>query len=165
LVQKAAPGAKQQCGLGVLSTPATIASTSRGRVLKLYLPFAGHRFRSRYAYRLGYAVQREDACGKAQRRSRKIYRKLGADPYGPYPPEKPPRMGWATYERFVGNLIAARRVADERLMLAARRRGACHDAAARSRRCRADPQHCCWSRSGAAGRAQSSHTLASGRLR
>jgi hypothetical protein len=46
--------------------------TENRRVLKLYLPFGRHRFRSRYAYRLGYVVQREDACGKAQRRARNL---------------------------------------------------------------------------------------------
>jgi hypothetical protein len=81
------------------------------RVRKLCLPFGARRFRSRRAYRLAYASQGEAAHDRAQRRSRKLYRRLGGDPFDDHYPEKPPRMRWATYERLLGKLAAADRVA------------------------------------------------------
>lgn len=70
------------------------------RCTKLFLPLGGHRFLSRYAWRLGYASQREDARGRAQLQARKISRSLGnADHWIDGPPPKPKWMRWSTYER------------------------------------------------------------------
>jgi len=87
------------------------------RVRKLYLPLGGRRFRSRHAYRLSYASQREAVHDGAMRRARKLCRRLGGDPADDRYPEKPPRMRWATYDRLLDKLIAADRVADERMLL------------------------------------------------
>jgi hypothetical protein len=58
------------------------------RVRKLHLPLGGHRFRSRRAYRLAYASQREAVHDRAMRRARKLCRRLGGDPMDDhYPPE------------------------------------------------------------------------------
>jgi len=51
------------------------------------------------------------------RRARKLCRRLGGDPADDRYPEKPPRMRWATYDRLLDKLIAADRVADERMLL------------------------------------------------
>jgi hypothetical protein len=94
------------------------------RVRKLYLPFGGHRFRSRRAYRLAYASQREAVYDRAMRRARKLCRRLGGDPMDDhYPPEKPSRMRWVTYDRLLDKLIAADRAADERMLLLASKFG------------------------------------------
>ena len=95
------------------------------RVRKLYLPLGARRFRSRRAYRLAYASQREAVHDRAMRRARKLCRRLGGDPMDDhYPPEKPPRMRGATYDRLLDKLIAADRVADERMLLLASKLGA-----------------------------------------
>jgi hypothetical protein len=86
-------------------------------VRKLYLPLGGRRFRSRHAYRLAYASQRETVHDRALRRARKLCRRLGGDPADDCYPEKPSRMRWATYNRIMEQLVAADRVADERLLL------------------------------------------------
>jgi hypothetical protein len=39
-------------------------------------------------------------------------------------PERPPRMRWATYDRLLRKLVAADRVADERVFLLASKHGA-----------------------------------------
>ena len=62
------------------------------RVRKLYLPPGARRFRSRRAYRLAYASQREAVHDRAMRRARKLCRRLGGDPMDGHYPEKPPRM-------------------------------------------------------------------------
>jgi len=97
------------------------------RARKLYLPLGRRLFRSRHAYRLGYASQREAVHDRAMRRARKLRRRLGGDPMDDHYPERPSRMRWATYDRLVDKLVAADRVADrvadERLILAARRLG------------------------------------------
>jgi hypothetical protein len=87
------------------------------RVRKLYLPLGGRRFRSRHAYRLAYASQRETVHDRAMRRARKLCRRLGGDAADDCYPEKPPRMRWTTYNRMMDRLVAADRVADERLLL------------------------------------------------
>jgi hypothetical protein len=70
------------------------------KAVKLYLPLGGHRFWSRQAYRLGYASQREDAKGRAQRQAEKIYRNLGGEGHWmDGAPDKPKWMRWRTYER------------------------------------------------------------------
>ena len=102
-----------------------VCPTETRRVRKLYLPLGGHRFRSRHAYRLAYASQCEAVHDRAMRRARKLCRRLGGDPMDDhYPPEKPPRMRWATYDRLLDKLIAADRVADERMFLLASKLGA-----------------------------------------
>jgi hypothetical protein len=74
------------------------------RVAKLYLPNGGARFLSRGSggYDLPYASQREDQCGRAHRRGRRIRRRLGS-PHtaarSPFP-QKPPRMRRKTYARY-----------------------------------------------------------------
>jgi hypothetical protein len=83
------------------------------RVRKLFLPLGRRRFRSRYAYRLAYASQREAVHDRATRRARKLRRRLGGNPADDGDPEKPPWMRWATYARLVDKLIAADRAADE----------------------------------------------------
>jgi hypothetical protein len=89
------------------------------RVRMLYLPRGARRFRSRGAYRLAYASQRETVHDRATRRAQKLCRRLGDDPMNGHYPEKPPRMRWATYDRLLNKLIAADRVADERMHLLA----------------------------------------------
>jgi len=70
------------------------------RSVKLFLPLGGHRFWSRAAYRLGYASQREDRMGRAQRQAIKVYKVLGGDGHWmDGPPPKPKWMRWRTYER------------------------------------------------------------------
>ena len=86
------------------------------RVRKLYLPRGARRFRSRRAYRLAYASQREAVHDRAMRRARKLCRRLGGDPMDDDYPEKPPRMRGATYDRLLDKLIAADRIADERML-------------------------------------------------
>jgi hypothetical protein len=93
-------------------------------VRKLYLPLGGRHFWSRRAYRLAYASQRETVHDRAMRRARKLTLKLGGDPADDEYPDKPKRMRWTTYTRLMDKLIAADRVADERLIMhAARWRG------------------------------------------
>ena len=94
------------------------------RVRKLYLPLGARRFRSRGAYRLAYASQRETVHDRAMRRAQKLCRRLGDDPMDGHYPEKPPRMRGATYDRLLNKLIAADRVADERMLLLASKLGA-----------------------------------------
>jgi hypothetical protein len=91
-----------------------VCPSENRRVRKLYLPPAGLRFRSRHAYRLAYASQREAVYDRAMRRTRNICRRLGSDPHDCCCPEKPARMRWVTYSRLIDNLAAAERVADER---------------------------------------------------
>lgn len=86
------------------------------RVRMLYLPLGGHHFRSRQAWRLAYASQRETAYDRAIRRSHKLCYRLGGDPSDDCYPEKPPRMRWATYDRLIDSLIAADHIADEHLL-------------------------------------------------
>lgn len=70
------------------------------KTMKLYLPFGGCRFYSRQAYRLGYASQREDAMGRAQRQAMRIFRRLeGEGNWRDGPPPKPKWMRWRTYDR------------------------------------------------------------------
>jgi hypothetical protein len=102
-----------------------VCPTENRRVRKLYLPFGGHRFRSRRAYRLAYASQREAVHDRAMRRARKLCRRLGGDPMDDhYSPEKPPRMRGATYDRLLDKLIAANRIADEWVLWLASKLGA-----------------------------------------
>ena len=54
----------------------------------------------------------------------KLCRRLGDDPMDGHYPEKPPRMRWATYDRLLDKLIAANRIADERMLLLASKLGA-----------------------------------------
>ena len=53
------------------------------------------------------------------RRAHKLCRRLGDDPMDGHYPEKPLRMRWATYDRLLDKLIAANRIADERMLLLA----------------------------------------------
>ena len=88
-----------------------VCPTKNRRVCKLYLPLGGRRFRSPHAYRLTYASQREAVYDRAMRRARRLCRRLGGDPMDDhYPPEKPPRMRGAMYDRLLDKLIAADRV-------------------------------------------------------
>ena len=70
------------------------------KTMKLYLPLGGSRFYSRQAYQLGYASQREDAMGRAQRQAMKVFRRLeGEGNWRDGPPPKPKWMRWRTYDR------------------------------------------------------------------
>jgi hypothetical protein len=91
------------------------------KVRKLYLPPGGRHFWSRGAYRLAYASQRETIYDRATRRARKLYLRLGGDPADAEYPDKPKRMRWTTYNQLIDKLVAADRVADERLVLLAAR--------------------------------------------
>jgi hypothetical protein len=82
------------------------------RVRKLYLPLGGRPFRSRLAYRLAYASQRETLGDRASRTTRKLCRRLGGDPEDDSYPDKPRRMRWNTYNRLMDKLVAADRLAD-----------------------------------------------------
>src|SRR6478735_1715443 len=93
-----------------------VCPTENRRVRTLYLPRGARRFRSRRAYRLAYASQREAVYDRAMRRARKLCRRLGDDPMDGHYPEKPPRMRGVTYDRLLDKLIAADRVADERML-------------------------------------------------
>ena len=98
------------------------------RVRKLYLPLGAHRFRSRHAYRLAYASQREAFHDRARRRADKLRRRLGGHPMDDHYPEKPRLMRRTTYDRLLNKLIAADgiadRVADERMLLLTSKLGA-----------------------------------------
>jgi hypothetical protein len=86
------------------------------RVRKLYLPLGVRHFRSRQAYGLAYASQRETAYDRAMRRAQKLWRRLGGDPADSDYPAKPKRMRWTTYNRLMGELIAAEREVDDMLV-------------------------------------------------
>ena len=84
-------------------------------------PTAAVTFRSRIAYRIAYACQRETMYDRASRRARKLCLRLGGDPNDDTYPDKPKRMRWTTYNRIMRELAAADRVSDERFInLAAR---------------------------------------------
>ena len=91
------------------------------RVRKLYLPLGGRHFRSRREYRLAYACQRETVYDRANRKARKLCRRLGGDWADDEYPDKPPRMRWTTYNRLMDRIVAADRIADERIFLLAAR--------------------------------------------
>jgi hypothetical protein len=93
-----------------------VCPRSNRRVRALYLPLGGRHYWSRRAYRLAYASQRETVCDRAMRRARKLTLRLGGDPVDDTYPDKPKRMRWTTYNRMMDRLIAAERVADERLV-------------------------------------------------
>jgi hypothetical protein len=97
------------------------------RVRKLYLPLGGRHFWSRRAYRLVYGSQRETVHDRAMRRARKLCLRLGGDPADATYPDKPKRMRWTTYNRIMDKLVAADRVADERLIMLAVRFGLAWD--------------------------------------
>jgi hypothetical protein len=71
------------------------------RTPKLFLPYGGRYFRSRRAYGLGYASQRETRLDRLMRKARKLHRLAGGGPddYWEVPPLKPKWMRWRTYER------------------------------------------------------------------
>jgi hypothetical protein len=89
-----------------------VCPRSNRRVRHLYLPLGCRYFRSRRAYRLGYAVERLDKHDRAFRRVGKLYLRLGGDPVDSELPAKPKRMRWATYARLIAELDAAQRAAD-----------------------------------------------------
>ena len=93
------------------------------RVRKLYLPRGARRFRSRGAYRLAYASQRETVQDRARRRDDKLRRRLGDDRMDGHYPKKPSRMRWATYNRILDKLVAANSVLDEQLNKSVERLG------------------------------------------
>jgi hypothetical protein len=75
------------------------------RCTKLFLPLGGHQFWSRYAWRLGYASQREGVQGRAQLQALKAYRALrGEGNWREGAPPKPKWMRWRTYDRLVAKL-------------------------------------------------------------
>ncbi len=94
-------------------------------VRKLYLPNGGTRFLSRGpgAYRLAYVSQREGWVDRAQARSRRLYRRLGADYYGldGFWPPKPKGMRWRTYNAICDRLEAEECGFDAALWLVLRR--------------------------------------------
>jgi hypothetical protein len=89
-----------------------VCPRTNGRCRLLYLPLGAHHFRSRQAYRLGYAVERLGKYDRALRRVAKLCRRLGADPADGELPGKPKRMRASTYTRLMGELDAAMRAAD-----------------------------------------------------
>ena len=100
-----------------------VCPTENRRVRKLYLPPGARRFRSRGAYRLAYASQRETVQDRARRRDDKLCRRLGDDPMDGHYPEKPPRMRWVTYNRILDKLVAANSILDEQLIKFVERMG------------------------------------------
>ncbi len=77
-----------------------VCSRNYRKTLKLYLPLGGSRFMSRKGYGLGYASQREDRMGQAQRQVVKVYRRLEGDGnWRDGAPAKPKWMRWQTYDR------------------------------------------------------------------
>ena len=86
----------------------------------LYLPLGGRHFWSRRSYRRAYGSQSESVYDRALR-ARKLCKRLGGDPADDRYPDKPLRMRWTTYNRIMDRLVAADRVADERLILLASR--------------------------------------------
>src|SRR5262245_32797776 len=83
-----------------------VCSRTNRRCRQLYLPVGARYFRSRRAYGLAYASQREDKQDRALRRVRKLYHRLGADPADGELPARPKRMRQATYARLVAELEA-----------------------------------------------------------
>jgi hypothetical protein len=71
------------------------------RTPKLFLPNGGWHFRSRQAYGLGYACQREERADRFRRRAAKLNRQLGGEGWDTWetPPDKPKWMRWQTYDR------------------------------------------------------------------
>jgi hypothetical protein len=70
------------------------------RTPKLFLPNGGWHFRSRQAYGLGYACQREERADRLRRRAAKLNRQLGGEGWDTWetPPDKPKWMRWRTHE-------------------------------------------------------------------
>jgi hypothetical protein len=110
------PTGPQHYSLSMATTPCRfgghrwwwICPATHIRVSKLYLPNGGNRFlsRGRGAYRLAYASQRQGVTGRMHDRSRKLYKRLGADYgglYGGWPP-KPKGMHWRTYDAICARL-------------------------------------------------------------
>jgi hypothetical protein len=93
-----------------------VCPTENRRVRKLYLLPGARRFRSRGAYRLAYASQRETIQDRARRRDDKLTRRLGDDRMDGHYPKKPPRMRWVTYNRILDKLVAANSILDEQLI-------------------------------------------------
>ena len=91
------------------------------RVRKLCLPLGARHFRSRRSYRLAYSSQREAVHDRAQRRARKLIHRLGGHWNDDQYPDKPPRMRWRTYNRIMDQILAADRLADERIFALAAR--------------------------------------------
>ncbi len=91
------------------------------RVRVLHLPLGGRHFRSRRAYRLAYASQRETIHDRAQRRAAKLCKRLGGDWADDTYPDKPSRMRWVTYIRIMDKLVAADTLADQRIIILAAR--------------------------------------------
>jgi hypothetical protein len=99
------------------------------RVRKLYLPNGATHFLSRGpgAYRLAYASQRHGWVDRAHERSRRHYRRPGADYYGadgfwpPKPKPKPKRMRWRTYSANCDRLKAKENQLDLGLLRAVHR--------------------------------------------
>jgi hypothetical protein len=70
------------------------------RVMQLHRPYGTQFFSSRYAYRLGYACQREGHRDRAYRRARKARDRIGGSANLSLPlPQKPKWMRWQTYDR------------------------------------------------------------------
>jgi len=62
---------------------------------------AGRYFACRHCYNLTYASQQESIYERASRKSRKIIKRLGGEPFdNPYP-KKPKHMHWKTYNRLI----------------------------------------------------------------
>jgi hypothetical protein len=74
---------------------------SRERIANCRVLYGTNSLRCRLCRRLKYASQSESSPWRAQRRTRNIRRRLGADGNAldaPFPP-KPRNMRWSTYER------------------------------------------------------------------
>jgi hypothetical protein len=96
------------------------------RTFKLYLPLGGRRFLSRGAYRLGYAVTREDKLSRRQRRAYRILAKLGQpDANWTAWAAKPKWMRWHTYERLLAELKAVQESGEAIFVAEAMRRFGC----------------------------------------
>ena len=92
-------------------------------VFKLFLPYGGWQFRSRSAYRLGYACQRETLRDRRVRKALKLHRALGGDGsvIGDDTPPKPKGMHWTTYEMRVREWEHAEQEADQMTLASAAR--------------------------------------------
>lgn len=74
------------------------------RVGRLHLPSDASVFASRRAHSLTYACRGEGVYARAARRSRKLTRKLDADPLIGLTPLKPKWMRWKTYLRCISQI-------------------------------------------------------------
>lgn len=73
------------------------------RVAVLY--GAGRYFACRHCYELAYQSQREQWLERTSRKSRKIIKRLGGDPYDDVYPDRPRGMHWKTYNQLIQKAV------------------------------------------------------------